>query len=125
MRTLLTLVALFSFTLSFAQDGKSPAKKLRHVVLFKFKEDTSRRAITMIEKEFVALGKQLKEVKEFEWGLNNSPEGLDKGFTHGFLVTFASEKDRDTYLPHPKHQAFVAKLKPYLEDALVFDYWAF
>ena len=65
-----------------------------------------------------------KTIKSFEWGLNNSPEGLDKGLTHCFFVTFDSEKDRDEYLPHPAHQEFVAILKPHLEDAVVVDYWA-
>ncbi|MDO1502682.1 Dabb family protein [Winogradskyella maritima] len=37
----------------------------------------------------------------YEWGTNNSPEGLDKGFTHAFFLTFKSEEDRAIYLPHP------------------------
>ncbi len=60
---------------------------------------------------------------EYEWGLNNSPEGLEKGFTHCFFLTFKSEADRAIYLPHPDHKAFGSVLKPYLEDVLVIDYW--
>jgi hypothetical protein len=57
-------------------------------------------------------------------GTNNSPEGLNDGFTHCFFVSFNSEQDRAVYLPHPAHQAFVDVLKPYLDKALVIDYWA-
>ena len=43
-------------------------------------------------------------------GDNSSPEGLAKGFTHGFVMTFADEASRDGYLPHPDHEAVKAQL---------------
>jgi hypothetical protein len=97
---------------------------LRHVVLFKFKVGTSEEKITEIENAFGSLQDKIPEITSYEWGLNNSPEGLEKGFTHCFLVSFGSEEDRGVYLPHPDHQAFVGLLKPHLEDVLVVDYWA-
>lgn len=96
---------------------------LRHVVLFKFKQDTSPEKVKEIVNAFSALPSKIKEIADYEWGLNNSPEGLNKGLTHGFLLTFKSEADRDSYLPHPDHKAFGALLTPYLEDVTVFDYW--
>ena len=100
------------------------SQSLRHVVLFKFKEHTPASAIQMIETGFRALGQELDIVRSFEWGINNSPEGLNHGFTHCFILTFASEADRDAYLPHPAHQQFVQLLQPHLEKALVVDFWA-
>ena len=47
-----------------------------------------------------------------------------QGFTHCFLVTFRSEADRATYLPHAAHKAFGDVLHPHLEKVLVIDYWA-
>lgn len=96
---------------------------LRHVVLFKFKADTSQEQISKIESAFGALPAKISQISSYEWGLNNSPEGLDKGFTHCFYLTFKSEEDRAIYLPHPEHQAFVSLLGPVLEDVLVIDYW--
>lgn len=96
---------------------------LRHVVLFKFKENTSANELTKIEESFKALATKIPEILDFEWGLNNSPEGLDKGFTHCFLVTFKNEDGRSVYLPHPDHKAFVDLASPYIEDVLVIDYW--
>ncbi|MFS4416739.1 Dabb family protein [Maribacter sp. 2307ULW6-5] len=97
---------------------------LRHVVLFKFKPGTSQDDLKKVTDAFGALPNKIPEIADYEWGLNNSPEGLDKGFTHGFLLTFKSEADREVYLPHPDHKAFGAVLKPHLEDVLVVDYWS-
>lgn len=97
---------------------------LRHVVLFKFKQSTSPEKVKEIVDAFSALPSKIPEIADYEWGLNNSPEGLNKGLTHGFLLTFKSEADRETYLPHPAHKAFVALLTPHLEDVTVVDYWS-
>ncbi|MFT4534937.1 MAG: hypothetical protein ACJA1A_002151 [Saprospiraceae bacterium] len=100
------------------------SKQLRHIVLFKFKEASSKEEIQKIETAFSNLPSKIEQIKDFEWGLNNSPEGLNKDFTHCFLVTFDNEEDRAIYLPHPAHKEFVSLLEPYLEDVLVLDYWS-
>jgi len=105
------------------EKATAPAKQLRHVVLFKFKEGTTPEAIQEVEAAFTALPTKIPEIKGYEWGTNNSPEGLDKGFTHCFFLTFDSEEGRAVYLPHPDHKAFGAVLTPHLDDVLVLDYW--
>lgn len=97
---------------------------LRHVVLFSFNETSEPEAIQQIEVAFAALQSKIPQIHSYEWGLNNSPEGLDKGFTHCFFLTFKSEEDRAIYLPHPDHKAFGDLLGPHLKDVLVIDYWA-
>lgn len=104
-------------------DQQTNVKVLRHVVLFKFKESSSPGTINALEKAFVALPSKIKEIKDLEWGLNNSPEGRNKGFTHCFFSTFENEAGLAAYLPHPDHQAFVKELGPHLDDLLVLDYW--
>ncbi|MDA9070165.1 Dabb family protein [Algibacter sp.] len=99
-------------------------EQLRHVVLFRFKEACTSADIQKVEAAFIDLPSKIKEIKKFEWGLNNSPEALNKGFTHCFFVTFDSEEDRSIYLPHHAHMAFVNVLNSHLEDVLVLDYWA-
>jgi len=98
-------------------------KVLRHVVLFSFKEEATQADITKVQEAFSALPSKIPQIQGYEWGLNNSPEGLNKGLTHCFLLTFKSEEDRAIYLPHPDHKAFGAVLGPHLEDVLVVDYW--
>lgn len=97
---------------------------LRHVVLFKFKDGTSTEDIKKVEDAFHALPSKIPQIAGYEWGINNSPEGLDKGFTHIFFLTFNSEEDRAIYLPHPDHKAFGDVLGPHLDDVHVMDYWA-
>ena len=96
---------------------------LRHVVLFQFKDGTSEAGVSKIENAFRALPGKIDVIQDFEWGTDVSVEGLAEGFTHCFFVTFASEADRDAYLPHPDHTAFGAVLSPHLEKVLVVDYW--
>lgn len=119
---------LVSFTLEDAEPSKLSTNMqqdsvLRHVVLFKFKEDTSKEDIKKVEDAFSALPSKIPEIAEYEWGINNSPEGLDKGYTHVFFLTFKSEEDRAVYLPHPDHKAFGELLGPHLDDVHVMDYW--
>lgn len=121
---LFVLILMATTATTQAQKQQTGKKYLRHVVLFKFKDGSSAADIKKVEDAFRNLPSKIKEVKDFEWGTNNSPENLDQGFTHCFFVSFESEKDRDTYLPHPDHKAFVEVLKPYLDKALVIDYWA-
>ena len=104
--------------------GASPEPKglLRHVVLFKFKDGTPPANVKEIENAFRALPGKIPEIAAFEWGTNNSPEGLAQGFTHCFFVSFRDARGRAAYLPHPAHQAFVDVLKPHLDKVLVIDY---
>ena len=96
---------------------------LRHVVLFKFNDAATPEIVKNIEDAFSALPSKISAISDYEWGLNNSPEGLNKGLTHCFFVSFKSEADRATYLPHPDHQAFVNLIGPYVADVTVVDYW--
>ncbi|CAF0958159.1 unnamed protein product [Rotaria sordida] len=98
---------------------------LRHVVLFKFNEATSSADITRLENEFRTLATvKVPQVKEYEWGTNVSKENLDHGYTHCFVLTFANEKDRDIYIDHEDHVAYVKIFKPHLADVTVVDFWA-
>lgn len=99
------------------------AAPLRHVVLFDFRASATPADIARIEAAFVALRGTIREVRGLEWGTNVSPENLANGFTHCFIVTFDDAAGRDAYLPHPAHQAFVTLAGPYIEKALVVDFF--
>ncbi len=118
------LLILTGITSSTFAQNTIPEKLLRHAVLFKFKDSASAHDIKKVEDAFRMLPSKIKEIKAFEWGINNSPENLNSGFTHCFFVSFNSEKDREVYLPHVAHKAFVEVLKPHLDKVLVIDYWA-
>ena len=105
-----------------AKSGSKMTGRVRHVVCFQYKEGTSKAKIAEINRAFRALKGKIPGIVAFEMGENNSPEGLNKDFTHCYLVTFENAKAREGYLPHPEHEKFVAVLKPHLEDVFVIDY---
>ena len=115
---------LFAVLISTVVMAQTNSKMLRHVVLFSFKANADSAAVEKVIIGFKALATKIPTIKQFEWGINNSPEKLNAGLTHCFLVTFSSEKDRDDYLVDPAHKAFVATLEPVLDKATVIDYWA-
>lgn len=57
-----------------------------------------------------------------EHGPYETSEGMNDGFTHGFIMTFDSPESRDTYLPHPEHERVKQIVVPCLERVLVFDF---
>lgn len=122
---LLALAAALLFAgVTAATAADAPRGKLVHLVSFKFKDTASKEDIRKVEEAFAALPGTISQIASFEWGTNVSPEKHDKGFTHGFILTFRTEKDRDDYLVHPDHKKFGALVGPVLADVFVVDFWA-
>ncbi len=132
MRKLLILSVLSVFAFACTQEEEKEmiedvaeavsTSKLRHVVMFKFNDDASQEAIDEVVASFENLQNEISEIKGFEWGVNNSPEGLDNDFTHIFTLTFDDDEGRAVYLPHPAHKAFGEGLGPILDKVMVLDY---
>jgi len=98
-------------------------KVLRHAVFFSFKKTSSEEDIQKVVDAFRALPEAIPEIIDFQWGVNNSPEGLNDGFTHCFLLTFKDVAGRAAYLPHNAHKAFGDVLRPHNDKVFVVDYW--
>lgn len=100
------------------------AEQVRHVVVFKYRADATPAQIAQVTAAFAALKDKIPGIVAFEHGVNHSPENLNQGFTHVYLVTFTDAAARDAYLPHPEHQAFGKLLGSLgvLEQAFVVDY---
>lgn len=106
------------------------AMAIVHIVLFKLKATLSE----VEKKEFCDEMLGLKDIcvhpeskqpyiTTSSGGIDNSIEGLQGGFTHGFVVEFASKEDRDYYASRdPSHTAFVKKNSPKFDDVRVIDY---
>lgn len=103
-------------------DITTEEKMIRHVLLIKFKPATTTANIDQIRELFHAIPAKVDGVEAVEWGLNDSPENLNRGFTHTVLMTFADDQARRHYLPHPEHEALKDVFIPLLEDIIVFDY---
>ncbi|GKT90177.1 LOW QUALITY PROTEIN: stress responsive A/B barrel domain-containing protein [Colletotrichum tofieldiae] len=62
-------------------------------------------------------------VKSIAGGLDNSPEGIQGGITHVFVVEFESAEDRDYYVhKDPAHLAFIEEAGPAILKARVVDF---
>lgn len=124
MRAIVTSILALAVLCGMVHAAESGAAKgkVRHVVLFKFKDTAKPEDVKKVEAAFRALPSKIPQIESFEWGTNMSPEKLDQGFTHCFLLSFKTAADRDAYLPHPEHKAFGKILRPYLDKVLVIDF---
>jgi len=99
---------------------------IRHIVLIRFRSDVAQDEIRIALDQIVALREKIDGIAAVSVGANVSPEALEKGFRHGFVVDFTDEAARDAYLPHPDHvvagSKLVALAEGGLEGILVFDY---
>jgi hypothetical protein len=124
MKMLFLLFAFFTLTANAdAQQNNADKSLLRHVVIFKFKDSSSAADVQKVAEAFAGLYGKVPQVKSFEWGINNSPEKFNEGFTHCFVLTFSAEKDLAGYQLNPAHIEFQRILKPHMEKVFVVDYW--
>jgi hypothetical protein len=119
-----TLIVGLILSVTGAERSSTSAAKLRHVVAFKFKQSATGEQVKQVEDAFRNLKTKIKEIQAYEWGTNVSKESRNKGCTHGFILTFKNESDRDTYIDHPAHKEFGQLVGPVLDDVFVIDFWA-
>ena len=101
--------------------GRGANAPIAHVVLVGFKEGTSSAVVAQIVEEAHKLPKKIPGFLDFHGGANNSPEGLDQGHSHGFVMTFESAEALQHYRSHPAHETFAAFAKSKRENSFVFD----
>jgi len=118
----LAVVALSARPAPAVAEGAG-GKVLKHVVMYKFKEECTPAQIEEVVATFGGLQKKVDTIIGYEHGTNVSGEGKSEGLTHVFVVTFRDEAGRDVYLKHPAHDAYVKVVKDRREKVVVFDYW--
>jgi Stress responsive A/B Barrel Domain len=117
IKSLFTLLLLIGF-------GMTAIAQVKHVVVFKYKATATTEQISEVTAAFKELKNKIPGITSFEYGVNNSPEKLNKGFTHVYLLTFKDVASRDAYLPHPEHKKFgelLGRLNV-LEEPFVVDF---
>jgi quinol monooxygenase YgiN len=98
---------------------------IRHIVLIKFKpEVTDERAVALFS-QLSVIQKKLSGVVSITAGKSQSPENIERGYMHGFVIDFSDWAALDAYQQHPDHKAFGAELVAHavggIEGILVFD----
>jgi len=96
--------------------------KVKHIALIRFKDGTGDEQVEKVFDDLMELSEEVPGIEDYVAGTNNSPEGLNKGYTHGFVMTFTDAAARDAYLTHPEHERFKAGALPLVEDVAVFDF---
>jgi hypothetical protein len=124
MKIQLTILAGTLLTAGLLGFAFNAPTNVKHVVVFKYKSTATADQIEQVTSAFKALKGKIPGIVSFEYGINNSPEKLNKGFTHVYLLTFTDAAARDAYLPHPEHKKFgelLGKLGV-LEEPFVVDF---
>ena len=95
---------------------------IRHILLIQFKSFVTDEDIEKTRELFEAIPNKIEGVNSVEWGVNDSLENLNQGYTHSVLMSFADEPARQYYLPHPEHESLKTFFTPLIENIIVFDY---
>lgn len=100
--------------------------KVKHAVLLRLRRDVPATQVTEVFAALDQLRQKIPGLLDFSGGPYSSPEGLNRGFTHGFIMTFADEPSRNTYLSHPDHevvkQRILAILDGGIDGVIAFDW---
>ena len=83
---------------------------IRHIVLVKFRHDTSADGIAAILDGVSALVAALPGAHGFTGGRSESPEAMERGYLHGFVIDFDTWADLQRYADHPDHGALGARI---------------
>lgn len=98
---------------------------IRHIVLIRFKPEVSAAHIAALFTELEEIRAQVPGILAITAGRSESPEKIERGYHHGFVVDFADWAALAAYQAHPDHQALGAKLVENaiggLDGILVFD----
>jgi hypothetical protein len=96
--------------------------KVKHIALVKFKEGTTPEQIEQLFDSLLDISENIDGIEDYVSGTNSSPENLNKGYTHAFVMSFHDAAARDAYLAHPEHEKVKNNIIPLVDDILVFDF---
>lgn len=83
---------------------------IRHIVLTKFKPETTQEKIAEIYAGLSGLAEKLPGAQDFTGGRSESPEQIERGYMHGFVIDFESWEALQNYADNEEHQALGGKL---------------
>ncbi|HEY9690974.1 MAG TPA: Dabb family protein [Oculatellaceae cyanobacterium] len=95
--------------------------QIQHMVIFKFKPETSSEQIAAIFNQLEQFKQTIPGIIYFVGGKYSSTENLNQGYNYGFLMTFESAEARDAYIVHPEHEKIKAEIIPCVDDLVAFD----
>ncbi len=98
---------------------------IRHIVLVRFRPAVGEAEIASLFADLQAIKAVLPGVLSITAGRSESPEQMERGYMHGFVVDFVDWAALAAYQEHPDHRrvgaALVAGAVGGLAGILVFD----
>ena len=96
---------------------------IRHIVLYKFKQDTLKSEITAIFTKLAKLKDLIEGVNDFHWGAYSGSSDKNRGYNYAITVDIVDASVFIEYSPHPLHVEVRKEMAPLLEgDLLMFDF---
>jgi hypothetical protein len=98
---------------------------IRHIVLIRFQPTVSENQIAALFAELHQLKGKIAGVLSITSGKSESPEQIERGYIHGFVVDFADWGALQAYQDHPDHKrlgaGLLAAAQGGIDGILVFD----
>ncbi|MFV0410877.1 MAG: Dabb family protein [Paracoccus sp. (in: a-proteobacteria)] len=98
---------------------------IRHIVLIRYRDDMPDACIDEIFADLHAIQSVLPGIISITSGRSESPEQIERGYLHGFVVDFTDWAALAAYQAHPDHRrvgdAMTANAVGGLDGILVFD----
>ena len=95
---------------------------VKHIALFSFRDSVKPDELANTLALIGSLPRLVPGILSYEAGSYSSPEGLNQGLTHGFIMTFKDAATRDAYLVHPEHERIKSLVVLLLSNVVVFDF---
>jgi len=83
---------------------------IRHIVLIRFLPSVSEAQIADLFRELHQIRGKVPGLLDITAGKSESPEEMERGYMHGFVVDFSDWTALQAYQDHPEHQVLGAKL---------------
>ncbi len=95
---------------------------VRHFGMFQFHPEITPEQQDECFAEMRSMVGRIPGLLSMEHGAYESAEGMNEGFTHGFIMSFDNGASRDAYLPHEEHERVKKIVVPRLAKVIVFDF---
>lgn len=96
--------------------------KVKHIALFKLRPDVPPAEVQALFDDILEMTEEIPGLEDYVAGENSSPEGLNQGYTHAFVMTFSDAAARDAYLAHPAHDRVKLRILSLIEGGAVVDF---
>jgi len=91
---------------------------IRHIVLAQIRPDVDEAAMADLFAELRTIVDLVPGIGAIHAGRSESPEGIERGYTHGFTVDFDGWAALAAYQAHPAHRAVGARLVSYTQGGI-------